>query len=141
MELMKIVQRSKKRVGRGHGSGKVKTSGRGTKGQNARGKTHPGFEGGQLALIKRLPYLRGKRRNQSRVPKAIPVPIGNLDVLPVHTKVTLEVLRKYRMIGEDVAKVKLTAGGTLTHALTIVLPVTKSAKLAVEKSGGKVLVE
>ena len=139
MELMKIVDRSKKRVGRGHGSGKVKTSGRGTKGQNARGKTHPGFEGGQLALIKRLPYLRGKGRNQSRTAKAFVIPIGALEALPSDTKVTLEVLRKYHMIDAGITKVKFVGGGTLTHALTIALPVTGSAKLAVEKSGGKIL--
>ena len=60
LELQKLVKRSKKRLGRGHGSGKVKTSGRGTKGQRARGKIRLGFEGGQLSIIKRLPLLRGK---------------------------------------------------------------------------------
>lgn len=64
--LPKIVKRSKKRLGRGHGSGKVKTSGRGTKGQKARGKLPLGFEGGQTPLVKRLPYLRGKGRNKPR---------------------------------------------------------------------------
>src|SRR5438309_9962045 len=49
------------RVGRGHGSGKVKTAGKGTKGQNARagGGVPPYFEGGQLPLIRKLPYRRG----------------------------------------------------------------------------------
>lgn len=140
-ELPSIVEKSKKRVGRGHGSGKVKTSGRGTKGQNARGKTHPGFEGGQLALIKRLPYLRGKGRNQSRKARTFPISVGALEGIPADTKVTLEVLRKYHMIGEDIANVKITGGGTLTHALTITLPMTKSAKSIVEKSGGKVVLE
>src|SRR3989344_5360691 len=61
--LPKITTKSAKRVGRGHGSGKGKTSGRGTKGQKARGKlpiTHPHFEGGSRPLIKRLPIRRGK---------------------------------------------------------------------------------
>ena len=51
------------RVGRGHGSGKVKTGGKGTKGQNARsgGGVPPYFEGGQLPLVRKLPYRRGFR--------------------------------------------------------------------------------
>lgn len=57
--LPKIKQNPKKRLGRGQGSGKGKTSGRGMKGQKARSKTQLGFEGGQLKLIKRLPFVRG----------------------------------------------------------------------------------
>ena len=54
---------TRKRIGRGHGSGKVKTGGKGTKGQNARagGGVPPYFEGGQLPLIRKLPYRRGFR--------------------------------------------------------------------------------
>src|SRR5260370_27237561 len=53
--------RERTRIGRGHGSGKVKTGGKGTKGQNARtgGGVPPYFEGGQLPLIRKLPYRRG----------------------------------------------------------------------------------
>src|SRR5437763_14596402 len=53
--------RKRVRIGRGHGSGKVKTGGKGTKGQNARagGGVPPYFEGGQLPLIRKLPYRRG----------------------------------------------------------------------------------
>jgi large subunit ribosomal protein L15 len=57
--LQTIQNKGRKRVGRGYGSGKAKTSGRGTKGQKARGKVRAGFEGGQLPLIKRLPFRRG----------------------------------------------------------------------------------
>src|SRR2546429_6749758 len=55
--------RDRIRIGRGHGSGKVKTGGKGTKGQNARtgGGVPPYFEGGQLPLIRKLPYRRGVR--------------------------------------------------------------------------------
>ena len=61
--------RERIRIGRGHGSGKVKTGGKGTKGQNARagGGVPPYFEGGQLPLIRKLPYRRGFR-NPFRVP-------------------------------------------------------------------------
>src|SRR5437762_9463049 len=59
----KGATRERVRIGRGHGSGKVKTGGKGTKGQNARagGGVPPYFEGGQLPLIRKLPYRRGFR--------------------------------------------------------------------------------
>lgn len=55
------AKKDARRVGRGHGSGRVKTAGRGTKGQKARagGNVNPRFEGGQLPLVQRLPYKRG----------------------------------------------------------------------------------
>lgn len=60
--LSKIVKKAKKRVGRGYGSGKGgHTTGRGTKGQKARGKVKATFEGGQLSLAKRLPRKKGFR--------------------------------------------------------------------------------
>lgn len=138
-ELPKIVAKSKKRVGRGHGSGKVKTAGRGTKGQNARGHMRPGFEGGQLALIKRVPLLRGKGRNASRVGKSFALSVGKLETLPKDTKVTLEVLQKYHMISKDVARVKIVGGGTLTRALSVTVPCSVSAKTAIEKARGNIL--
>jgi large subunit ribosomal protein L15 len=60
--LVKTTKKSKKRLGQGHGSGRVKTSGRGTKGQNARNKVPLYFEGGALPLIKRLPLEEVKVR-------------------------------------------------------------------------------
>lgn len=78
--LTKLVEKSAKRLGRGQGSGKAKTSGRGTKGQNARHSmsiTHSHFEGGQRSLMKRLPYRRGKG-NQKMSIKPIPVNLESL---------------------------------------------------------------
>ncbi len=137
-QLPSLVRRPKKRLGRGHGSGKVKTSGRGTKGQKARRSIPSGFEGGQSPLIKRLPYLRGKGRNQSRKPKAFPVAVGKLNILPKGTIVTLETLKKYRMIGEYVSVVKFLGGGELTVTLTVKLPCSSSAKEVIIKAGGSV---
>lgn len=137
-QLPSLVRRPKKRIGRGHGSGKVKTSGRGQKGQKARRNIPSGFEGGQSPLIKRLPFLRGKSRNQSRKPKAFPVAVGKLNTLTKGTVVTLETLRKYRMIGEYVSVVKLLAGGELTVALKVTLPCSSSAKKVIIKAGGTV---
>ncbi len=70
-ELTKVKEISKKRLGRGLGSGKGKTSGRGTKGQKARGKIPAGFIGG-LAFYKKLPLKKGQgNTKQSDNPKII----------------------------------------------------------------------
>ena len=137
-KLSKIVQRPKKRVGRGHGSGKVKTAGRGTKGQNARDSIRKGFEGGQLALIKRLPLLRGKGRNESQKAKAQAVSIALLNSLPAGTTVTLATLAKYHMINSGVTRVKLLGDKGLTQKLTVSVPCSQSARRAIEKAGGSV---
>lgn len=134
--LQKLVRRPKKRLGRGHGSGKVKTSGRGTKGQRARGKIRLGFEGGQLALIKRLPLLRGKDRNNGISPKAYPLSVDRLNSIPAGTVITLETLRKYHMIDLAVSRVKILGGKALTVKLTVAVPASKSAQKAIEKAGG-----
>jgi len=136
--LPSITKRSKKRLGRGHGSGKVKTSGRGTKGQNARNSRPQGFEGGQLALIKRLPLLRGKDRNGSQKMKAYPLSVEKLAELPRGTTVSLATIRKYHMISEGVSRVKILGKGKLTNALTVTVPCSKSARQSIERAGGTV---
>jgi large subunit ribosomal protein L15 len=135
----KLVQRPKKRLGRGHGSGKVKTSGRGTKGQKSRDSIRMGFEGGQLPLIKRLPLLRGKGRNDSRSSKAFPLALEKLNTLPTGTAVTLETLKKYHMIDSGVFRVKVLGRGKVTVKLAVDVPCSKGAAAAIEKAGGKVL--
>ena len=137
-QFQKLVRRPKRRLGRGHGSGKVKTSGRGTKGQKARGTIPQAFEGGQLQLIKRLPLLRGKDRNKSRSGKAFPIPVDTLNRIPAGTTVTLETLVKYHMIDTAVKKVKILGGKTLTVKLTVSIPCSKSARVAIEKAGGSI---
>jgi large subunit ribosomal protein L15 len=136
--LVTISDRSKKRVGRGHGSGKVKTSGRGTKGQNARGTMPPGFEGGQLSILKRLPLLRGKGRNHSQKSKSYPVGIRKLMEMPDGTIVSLETLKKYHIIDTVVTKVKILGSESLKQKLTVHVPCSKSARLSIEKAGGSV---
>lgn len=136
--LPQLVKRPKKRLGRGHGSGKVKTAGRGTKGQKARGSMPLGFEGGQSPLIRRLPYLRGKGRNQSTRPKAFPLPVGILRAIPKGATVTLETLKKYRMIDAEVSRVKILGRSELSVALTVKVPCSKSAKETIIKAGGSV---
>lgn len=137
-ELPRTVRKSKKRLGRGHGSGKVKTAGRGTKGQKAREKIHAGFEGGQLPIIKRLPMLRGKGKNRSQKAKAFVISLTTLSRFPKGTVITLDLLRKHHIIETDVHRVKVVASGKLDSALTVTLPCSKSARAAIEKAGGTV---
>jgi large subunit ribosomal protein L15 len=137
-QLPRLVARRNKRLGRGHGSGKVKTSGRGTKGQNARGRMPQGFEGGQLPLIKRLPLLRGKGKNASRKTVVVVLPVAKLASLSHNTEVTKESLVKEHLIPEGTKRVKIVGGGSLSGALTVKVPVSKSAAAAIEKAGGKV---
>jgi large subunit ribosomal protein L15 len=139
--LKKLIQKRKKRLGRGHGSGKVKTSGRGTKGQNARGKVHLGFEGGQLPLTRRLPFLRGKKKNKSfrKKPKAIDV--SALNGFEKDAKVTVASLVEKGMIKKgDLVKI-LGGKKSLNVPLRILVPVSKSAKKIIEDAGGSVVLE
>jgi large subunit ribosomal protein L15 len=140
-KLPKTVGKSKKRLGQGHGSGKVKTSGRGTKGQHARNTVPLHFEGGALPLTKRLPYLRGKGRNKSFRPVPLVVNIKYLNTLPKNQVVDLDALIKNRIVKEKDAKefgVKILGDGELTQALIIKLPISRSAAAKVEKAGGKI---
>ena len=139
--LPKTTTKSKKRVGRGYGSGRGKTSGRGTKGQKARGKVRLGFEGGQLPLIKRLPLQRGKGKFKSFKKKPLVVNVKILNLLPKKETVDLKTLIKYRIVKEDEAKkfgVKILGDGELRTPLTVELPCSKGAIKKIEEAGGKV---
>lgn len=141
---MKIVKKGKKRVGRGPGSGRGKTSTRGMKGQNARGKlpiTHPHYEGGQRPLFKRLPYRRGKG-NAKISKKPLVVNLKALSKLPENTTVTIEELTKHGIVAKvdaQVFGVKILGDGDIATALIINLPISKSAAAKIEKAGGKVI--
>jgi large subunit ribosomal protein L15 len=138
--LVKIKETSKKRLGQGHGSGKVKTGGRGTKGQKARNKVPTYFEGGALPLIKRLPFRRGKGRNTSF--RNVPLVI-NLKDLVGYSKnqvVDLESLIKNKIVNASDAKefgVKILGDGEIKEALTIKVAISNSALRKIEKAGGK----
>ncbi len=136
--LQETVKHSKKRLGRGHGSGRGKTAGRGTKGQKARGTIPPHFEGGQLSVMKRLPFLRGKQRNKSLQIKPTTIATGLLSVFPAGSTVTLDLLKKQELIGEGVTGAKILSGGNLTVALTVSIPCSAGARKSIEKAGGKV---
>ncbi len=140
-KLKKIKKSSKKRLGQGHGSGRGKTAGRGTKGQKARGKIPLYFEGGALPLIKRLPFRRGKGKNKVFKKKPLIVNIKILNLLKKDTIVDIETLIKNKIVDEKDAKtygVKILGEGDLGIPLTVKLPVSKGAANKIKKAGGKV---
>jgi large subunit ribosomal protein L15 len=134
-------KRRKRRVGRGHGSGRVKTAGRGTKGQNARsgGGTRLGFEGGQNPWTMRVPHKRGFSRNRFKVVAQV-VNLGDLErAFGAGDTVSLDLLAQRGLIDDASGKrpVKVLGDGTLSKALTLqVHAVSASARQAVEQAGG-----
>ena len=138
------ARKNRIRVGRGIGSGKGKTGGRGGKGQTARtGVAIKGFEGGQMPLHRRLPK-RGFNNifrkehtvvNTGRLQQAVEA--GRLD--PKST-IGREALQAAGLVGRVRDGIKLLAKGELKAALTIEVDrASKSAIEAVEKAGGKVV--
>ncbi|WP_419061987.1 50S ribosomal protein L15 [Ellagibacter isourolithinifaciens] len=131
---------SRKRVGRGNGSGYGKTAGRGLNGQKSRagGGKRPGFEGGQTPLAMRLPKLPGFR-NINRV-EYLPVNVSRLEEkFEAGEVVNGESLTAKGIIKHEDALVKVLGDGELTKALTVsVDKVSASAKAKIEAAGGKV---
>ena len=131
-------RRARKRVGRGdssHGS----YSGRGSKGQKSRAgyKIRPGFEGGQLPLIKRLPRKRGFT-NIFRVEYSI-VNIDRLNIFEPGSEVTPETLVAAGVIKSQRQPVKILAEGDIKHPLVVKAnKFSASAKAKIEAAGGKV---
>lgn len=140
-QLPKTTTKGKRRLGQGHGSGRVKTSGRGTKGQKARGKIPLFFEGGALSLIKRMPFHRGKGKNNVFKKSPIVVNLEVLNVFPKGTTVDLEALIKAHIVEKEEAHtygVKVLGDGSLQNPLTISLPISKRAAEKVTKAGGTI---
>ena len=131
---------SRKRVGRGNGSGYGKTAGRGLNGQKSRagGGKRPGFEGGQTPLAMRLPKLPGFR-NINRV-EYLPVNVSRLEEkFEAGEVVNGESLKAKGVIKHEDALVKVLGDGELTKALIVsVDKVSASAKAKIEAAGGKV---
>ena len=135
------VKNSKKRLGRGIGSGKGKTSGRGVKGQKSRsGVAINSFEGGQMPLYRRLPKRGFNPINKSKIAKI------NLDQLQkfVDMKridsselINLETLKKTKIIKKSYLKFKILSNGNLTKKINIEADFSSiSARDKIEKLGG-----
>lgn len=144
--LSKIATRSRKRVGRGYGSGKGgHTSGRGQKGQKSRRTIPWSFEGGAIPLSRRLPFLRGKGRLNVLKTKSEVVNLGQLETLANGTEVTIDLLVKQGWVSSEKAKnsgVKVLGRGKLTKKLSIVgLKISEPARQKVEKAGGKIQIK
>ena len=137
--------KDRKKIGRGPGSGKGVRSGRGNKGDKARGQSKLGFEGGQTPLHRRLPKQRGigsglssRGFNTGRFKKhyAI-VNLGALDEFVAGTTVTPEILLDRKVIKDPKEGVKVLGDGKLKAALTIrAHKFSKSALAAIEAAGG-----
>lgn len=133
-------KKSPKRLGRGIGSGIGKTSGKGHKGQNARsgGGVRPGFEGGQMPLIRRLPR-RGFNNYEFRKNYTI-INVSDLNGLKDNAVVTAELLKEEGII-KKVAPygIKVLGNGKLEKALTVKAnKFTNSAVEKITKAGGKI---
>lgn len=127
---------SRKRIGRGIGSGTGKTSGKGHKGQNARsgGGVRPGFEGGQNPLFRRLPK-RGFT-NINRKEFAI-VNLDTLNRFEEGTEVTPALLIETGVVSSEKSGIKILGNGTLEKKLTVKAhKFSASAKEAIENAGG-----
>jgi large subunit ribosomal protein L15 len=133
------AKHSKKRVGRGNGSGHGSFSGVGCKGHKARagGGVRIGFEGGQLPLIERLPRKRGFT-NIFRA-KCNVVNIGQLNSFDANSTITIEDLYKAGIVKSRRLPVKILADGEITKALVIKTgKVSASAEKKIVAAGGKV---
>ena len=140
MKLHELSQskprQTRKRVGRGPGSGLGKTAGRGQKGQKARsgGGVRLGFEGGQTTLARRLPKRGFTNFNQKNY--AI-VNVNDLNRFEDGTGVTPELLKQVRLVRKELNGVKILGEGTLEKKLDVkAAKFSKSAREAIEKAGG-----
>ena len=131
-----------KRLGRGIGSGLGKTSGKGHKGQNARsgGGVRPGFEGGQMPLIRQLPKI-GFTNNFRKVYTTINV--GELEVFDNGTTVTVELLKSKNVISKiEPYGLKVLGNGNLTKKLNVqAARFTDGAAKKITAAGGTIEVK
>lgn len=133
-------RKSRKRVGRGNGSGHGSTAGRGDKGQNSRsgGGKGPGFEGGQNPLHMRMPKLGGFK-NRNRVEFAV-VNVSRLeDLYAAGDTVDVDSLFEKGVIKSKTTPVKVLGDGELTKKLTVKIDkVSGPARAKIEAAGGTV---
>ena len=133
------AKQNSKRLGRGHGSGKGKSAGRGTKGQKARSGRGPrlGFEGGQLPIQQALPYKRGFT-NIYKTRWEV-VNLARLEELVIDGPITPEVLYQRGVIRGLEFPVKVLGEGEISRAISLrVHAVSASARERIEGAGGSV---
>ena len=133
----KGARKTGKRFGRGHSAGQGKTSGRGQKGQHSRsgGYHKVGFEGGQMPLQRRLPKVGFNSRMARRTAE---LRLHELEI-PEAEVIDIDVLKKANLVPAFVSKVKVIKSGEIGKAVTLEgIAVTKGAREAIEKAGGKI---
>ena len=144
--LNQKLLKQKKRLGRGIGSGKGKTAGRGHKGQKSRsGVSIKSFEGGQMPLYRRLPKRGFKSFNNKTKDSLTVINLSKIQqiferkkILP-NAKVNLPTLQKSQLINKKYTKLKLLGMGDLKQKFDFeVNSISNSAKEKVEKLGGKI---
>ena len=135
------IKVKKMRVGRGIGSGKGKTSGRGHKGQKSRsGVAIKSFEGGQMPLYRRLPKRGFNSIKKIRVGK---INLGKIQLfieqkkINISEKISLDLLKKLKIINKNSIKLKILGFGEVKEKINIEADLfSKSAKIKLEKIGG-----
>ena len=135
------VKRKKLRIGRGIGSGKGKTSGRGVKGQKSRrGVAIKSFEGGQMPLYRRLPKRGFNSLNRNKVAK---INLNKIQMLiekkkiKISEKIDIKNLIKINAISKRSSKLKILGSGECKEKINIHVDfISKSAKSKIEKNGG-----
>ena len=141
------LNKTKIRVGRGIGSGKGKTSGRGVKGQKSRSgrPTRPGFEGGQMPLYRRLPKRGFNSINKNNV--AV-INLGDLQNLidnkkiKTDEKININTFKKSKLFRKSINKFKVLSNGNINSKIDIEADYSsKTAKEKIEKAGGQITVK
>ncbi|SMN10703.1 LSU ribosomal protein L15p (L27Ae) [uncultured Candidatus Thioglobus sp.] len=130
-------KKSRKRVGRGIGSGIGKTCGRGHNGQKARsgGFSKIGFEGGQMPLQRRLPKVGFSSRVSIITSQ---VTLSELNKLE-EEEITIDVLKQHNLVTKNIKRVKVMLSGEITRAITLTgIKATKGAKAAIEAAKGSI---
>ena len=132
----------RKRLGRGSGSGHGPTAGKGDKGQLQRsgGHSRPGFEGGQMQLMWRIPKLKGFKRPKNNVDKIFAINLKNIEKYIINGQLTKTQLREKKIIGKY-DKVKILGDGEISVKVDVAVDgVTQSAREKIEKAGGVVTI-
>ena len=140
------VKIKKLRIGRGIGSGKGKTSGRGVKGQKSRsGVAIKSFKGGQMPLYRRLPKRGFNTIKKDKIAKINVEKIQKLlekKILKNEEKLDLKILIKKNILNKSYNKIKILGSGNITTKLDVEADFSsKSAKDKIEKIGGKLLIK
>ena len=137
------ISKSKKRLGRGIGSTKGKTCGRGHKGQKSRsGVAIKSFEGGQMPLYRRLPkrgFTNFKKKNTAMINLSRIQQIIIKKKVITDRKVNLSILQKSKLINKKYKKLKLLGSGEISEKFDVEVNfISNSAREKIEKLGGKV---